>query len=131
MDYAYFSLAMSYDKEKVAKTKKEKDSLLAHVINKSDDKSYGALKGDILSKDDALREFKEDIDKAEKMFPRKDAVPPERQTVGTEYDGWDKNKGGGDGPVDVSDKEGLLDSAGGQEKQGEREQDIRETCQNP
>ncbi|XP_022091064.1 solute carrier family 12 member 8-like isoform X2 [Acanthaster planci] len=121
MDYAYFSLAMSYDKEKSAKSKKEKDSLLAHVINKSDDKTtYGALKAeDAQPKDDALREFKEDIDKAERMFPKKDmAKPGGGSGVGGDYDGWgEKNRGAGDGPVDVSDKEGLIDSTDSQEKQ--------------
>ncbi|XP_071804275.1 solute carrier family 12 member 8-like isoform X2 [Asterias amurensis] len=116
MDYAYFSLAMSYDKEKAAGhgKKKEKDSLLAHVINKSDDKGYGALKGDA-TKDDDMKEFKEDIEKAEKLFPRKDGPAGGAEPSG-DYDGWSKTKGGGDGPVDVSDKEGLLDRDDGQEK---------------
>ncbi|XP_038051638.1 solute carrier family 12 member 8-like isoform X2 [Patiria miniata] len=117
MDYAYFSLAMSYDKEKSAKSKKEKDSLLAHVLNKSDDKTYGALKSDVLPKDDPLHEFKEDIEKAEKMFPKKDEEKTGGQPAGEDYDGWEKNRGGGDGPVDVSDKEGLIDSSDGQDKQ--------------
>ena len=128
MDYAYFSLAMSYDKEKAAGhgKKKEKDSLLAHVINKSDDKGYGALKGDA-TKDDDMKEFKEDIEKAEKLFPRKDGPAGGAEPSG-DYDGWTKTKGGGDGPVDVSDKEGLLDRDDGQEKHGELTQHNFQNC---
>lgn len=101
--YAYFALAMGYDKAQEMIKRSEQDSLLTHVIdkNKQDGQDgYGAT----VDRKDSLTEFKEDLKKAQKAFN------VDSQFADSEGRGGGPQSGGyGHGPVDISDKDTLLD----------------------
>eukprot|EP00057_Strongylocentrotus_purpuratus_P034863 XP_796834.3 PREDICTED: solute carrier family 12 member 8 isoform X2 [Strongylocentrotus purpuratus] len=125
IDYAYFSLAMSFDRVG-GDPGKEKDSLLSHVIdkNRQDGNSYGALVNepdddDEPNRRDSLTEFKQDIEKAEKAF----GVEGEKKELDNEKNASIENGGngyggGGGGVVGISDKESLIDSENRGESKG-------------
>nr|XP_054760151.1 solute carrier family 12 member 8-like [Lytechinus pictus] len=110
IDYAYFSLAMSFDRVG-GEPGKEKDSLLSHVIdkNRQDGTSYGALVNepdDDSNRRDSLSEFKQDIEKAEKAF----GVSNEKKEDGQEKNSVENGGNQYGGVVGISDKESLIDS---------------------
>lgn len=105
--YAYFALAMGYDKAQEMIKRSEQDSLLTHVIDKNrqdGQDGYGAT----VERKDSLSEFKEDLKKAQKAFN------VDSQFADSEGRGGGPHSGGyGHGPVDISDKDTLLDDERG------------------
>ncbi|XP_071506178.1 solute carrier family 12 member 8-like [Diadema antillarum] len=119
IDYAYFSLAMSFDRVGGDPSRKEKDSLLSHVIDKNREDggmSYGALVNEPDERRDSLDEFKKDIEKAEKAF----GVSPAARKEGDNEKNASLENGGSQygGVVGVSDKESLISNQDEKEMKG-------------
>lgn len=100
--YAYFALAMGYDKIQEMRKRSEQDSLLSHVIDKNKLDGQDGY-GSTIGRKDSLSEFKEDIKKAEKAFN----VESQFQDSGG-VGGGNRSDGYHTGPVQGSDKETLL-----------------------